>query len=64
MKNPKDMTDEERMALPGWGEYLKATATPKKVRCRGLEPDDLPYFLGADGVLYRLSESDGIWYKL
>ena len=64
MKNPKDMTEAELNALPGWTEYLKATAVPKKVRCRGFANDDIAYFAGEDGVVYSPTEYDGVWYKL
>jgi hypothetical protein len=64
-KNPKDMTDEERMALPDFDAYIAATTgAPKRIRARGIQPDDLLYFVGTDDQMYESLFYDGRWYRI
>ena len=63
-KNPKDMTQAELDALPGWREYNEATSVRKKTKIRSFGKDDIYAFIGSDGVEYHPTFYDGVWYKL
>lgn len=63
-KNPKDMTQAELDALPGWEEYDAATSVRKKVKITGAGKDDIYAFIGSDGRVYHPTLYDGVWYKL